>query len=263
MTSGTVPDGLDVSFSPDIVPDVAPGDTACFDVTFSGTGANPMGGFDLNFTDDASGAVLGTIPVDVDCPECIDPDPASQGYWHRQCLGLSEQDGGIDPGREGRGPDSPTEPLFTEELMPCAYDTLEDLGLYGLTTCAGMDADPPNDACEKAKKQLTALVLNVCSGRVQGGCGVATDGCLSSSVSSLLVELSGLIMTGSCAQAQSCADQVNSGDALGGGGGESFFRSPQSIEPDPTAPVERRRPLLRGGTNSNLDREVGKRGPRR
>ncbi len=28
-------------------------------------------------------------------------------------------------------------------------DSLELLGLFGLTTCEGMDADPPSDPCER------------------------------------------------------------------------------------------------------------------
>jgi hypothetical protein len=119
-----------------------------------------------------------TVTV-VPCPP--DPDPSSQGYWHRQCLGIPESEGGIDPGRNGRGPQEPTEPGFVEELMPCADARLEDLGFYGMLTCEGMDADPPSDMCEKAKKQLTALILNVCSDRLMDGCPVdlSVQGCTS------------------------------------------------------------------------------------
>jgi hypothetical protein len=148
------------------------------------------------------------------CPE--DPDPATQGYWHRQCLGVPEPEGGIDPGREGRGPQSPTEPGFVEELMPCADNRLEDLGFYALLTCDGMDADPPSDACEKAIKQLTALVLNVCSPRLADGCEIDVEalGCSSTSVGELLDEAASLIQMGQCHQAKDCVVAVNEGYAL-------------------------------------------------
>jgi hypothetical protein len=64
--SGTVPAGLDVSWAPPVVSDVPPGGTACFQVTFLGTGI-PSGTFALDFKDEASGALLGSIPVSVEC----------------------------------------------------------------------------------------------------------------------------------------------------------------------------------------------------
>jgi len=145
-----------------------------------------------------------------------DPDPASQGYWHRQCLGVPAGEGGIDPGGKGRGPSAPTEPLFVEELMWCADDRLEDLGLYGTLTCDGMDADPANDPCEKAEKQLTALVLNVCSGRLQETCDVdvSAQGCLSTDLGGLMAEVAGYVQAGSCRQARRCAAAVNGGGGI-------------------------------------------------
>ena len=41
---------------------------------------------------------------------CCRPEPVSQGFWHRQCLGVPAAEGGIDPGRNGHGPKEPTEP---------------------------------------------------------------------------------------------------------------------------------------------------------
>ncbi len=157
-----------------------------------------------------------------ECPE--DADPASQGYWHRQCLGLPAGDPdcpGIDPGRNGRGPTAPTEPDFCPDLTTCADTRLEDLGFFGTLTCDGMDADPASDKCEKATKQLTALILNVCSGRLSDGCevDVSAEGCSSTSVGALIDELAQLIQDGFCDEANACAGAVNEGDALVGGGG--------------------------------------------
>jgi hypothetical protein len=150
-----------------------------------------------------------TVPI-------CDPDPASQGYWHRQCLGVPESEGGIDPGWHGRGPQSPTEPVFVEELMPCADDRLEDLDFDTLSTCGGMDANPPSDHCEKALEHLTALVLNICSHRLADSCEIDLGGlgCSSTTVGELLDEAASLIQTGECKQAKQCVVAVNEGHAL-------------------------------------------------
>jgi hypothetical protein len=208
----------------------------------------------LHIVDEVSGATLASVnsnlvfPAGVACCDVIvgavcDPDPRTQGYWHRQCLGVPESEGGIDPGREGRGPQSPTEPGFVDELMPCADDRLEDLGFYGLLTCEGMDAYPPSDACERAEKQLTALILNVCSGRLQDGCevDVSAQGCASTNVGDLIEEIASLIFSGDCQVAAACAGEVNEGTGVvveGGAQGAS------SEEPTPErVPEFRGRPL--------------------
>jgi hypothetical protein len=167
-----------------------------------------------------SGNFYDNISFAEEVPAVCDPAPATQGYWHRQCLGVPESEGGIDPGRNGRGPSAPTEPLFVEELMACADGSLEDLGFYTTFTCDGMDADPANDPCEKAEKQLTALILNVCSGRLQESCelDLSEQGCLSTGVDGLIVEVAGYIQAGSCEQASACAAAANEGEGLVGGG---------------------------------------------
>ncbi len=67
VTSGTVPGGLTVGSTPPLINDVGPSEMACFDVTFTGSG-NPIGLFGLQFRDNDSNAVLGTIPVNINCP---------------------------------------------------------------------------------------------------------------------------------------------------------------------------------------------------
>jgi len=147
--------------------------------------------------------------------EVCDPDPRTQGFWYRQCLGVPASDGGIDPGRNGRGPE---EPLLTDfaELMACATTELEDLGFFGTSTCEGMDADPPSDKCEQAQKQLTALILNVCSDQLQNVCSVdlSAEGCSSTNVGDLIDEVAGLIQDGDCNTANNCAAAVNEGNAI-------------------------------------------------
>jgi len=136
-------------------------------------------------------------------------EPRSQGYWHRQCLGTGE----IRPGRNGRGPSFPTEPGFVSDLEPCGDARLESLGFYGTTTCEGLDAVPPSDPCERALKQLTALILNVCSERLLDSfeVDVTGQGCSSPSVGDLIDEIASLIQDGQCQTASDCAAAMNEG----------------------------------------------------
>ncbi len=181
---------------------------------------------------------------DCDLPPCPpDAAPNSQGYWHRQCLGLPESEGGIDPGRHGRGPKSPTEPGFAESLMPQTDDILEELGFFGELTCDGMDADPASDKCEQAMKQFTALLLNVVSGRISEGCEVdpSLTPCSATTVAGLVNEIADLIHGGMCNDAKTCAAAMNEGDSLindGGGGSAAPRDTPISIAPyDPPVTI--------------------------
>jgi hypothetical protein len=148
---------------------------------------------------------------------CIDPDPLSQGYWHRQCLGIPAEDGGIDPGRNGRGPSEPLEPDFVKNLMDPVSDILADSMFENGGSCAGgMNAEPASDPCEKALKQTTALLFNLASSRVAGSCtaDLSDLGCESTDLTSLVDELATLINTGdadNCETAASCAAAVNEG----------------------------------------------------
>ncbi len=98
-----------------------------------------------------------------------------------------------------------------------------------------MDADPPSDACEKAEKQLTALVLNVCSGRLADGCevDVSAEGCSSTTVGDLLDEIATLISVDDCNQAKSCAAAVNEGIGLVDGGGGTIIESDRERQRKP------------------------------
>ena len=78
LTFTGVPAGLSVSFTPPVVPNVGPGGSAAFDVTFTGDGSAIQGTFPLSIVDVRSNAQLGTIPVTVGClpvpPEPTDDD---------------------------------------------------------------------------------------------------------------------------------------------------------------------------------------------
>ena len=146
------------------------------------------------------------------CILCDDPDPRTQGYWNRQCLGA----GLITAGRNGRGPTEVLEPEFLKDLVP-AVDLQLQGSVFETRTCEdGMDAVPPSDPCERALKQYTALLLNVESGRLQNGCEVdpLVVGCSSTNIGDLVNELAGLINSGDpdmCKQAAECAGAVNEG----------------------------------------------------
>jgi hypothetical protein len=150
------------------------------------------------------------------CVAPCDFDPRTQGYWHRQCLGLPASEGGLDPGRKGRGPKETTDPNFSDGLMSCTDLRLEDLGFFGERTCSAMDADPPSDPCERAKRQLAALILNVCSDRLTETCelDLSNVSCSAMSVEGLIQETSQLIQSGECGKAADCAALVNEGEGL-------------------------------------------------
>ena len=151
-----------------------------------------------------------------DPPECVsecDPSPLSQGYWHRQCLGLSPADGGINPSRHGRGPQFPIEPDF-DKLLPAVGILLGNLVFEARACQDGIDTNPPSDQCEKAKKQLTALLFNLESGRLSVGCTVTAAECSSTNVGDAINEIAGLINSGdssNCNAAKACAAAINEG----------------------------------------------------
>lgn len=67
LTTTTLPAGLSVTASPSVVTGVGPGGTATFDLRVTGGGSAISGGFEIQFKDRASGALLGSIPATVDC----------------------------------------------------------------------------------------------------------------------------------------------------------------------------------------------------
>jgi hypothetical protein len=153
--------------------------------------------------------------------EICEPDPSTQGYWHRQCLGA----GLITPGRNGngRGPTTVLEPDFVKTLVP-AVDLRLQASIFippTFRTCEdGIDAEPPSDKCEKALKQYTAMLLNIDSGRLQESCRIdlSAEGCNSATIGDLVIELAGLINNAdqdSCKQAAACAGAINENGGVG------------------------------------------------
>jgi len=67
VTTTSLPVGLTTNTTPALVTGVSPGGTANFDLILTGDGSAISGGFDVQFKDKNSGALLGTIPTTVDC----------------------------------------------------------------------------------------------------------------------------------------------------------------------------------------------------
>jgi hypothetical protein len=68
ITTSDLPSGIiSAEPAPATVDNVAPGGTASFNVTIAGDGTATTGAFDINFVDDDSGAILGSVPVTVAC----------------------------------------------------------------------------------------------------------------------------------------------------------------------------------------------------
>ncbi len=102
--------------------------------------------------------------------------------------------------------------------MSCTATRLGGLGFVD-TTCEGIDPDPRSDPCEKALKELTALILNTCSNNRLQECDfvdVEAEGCTAETVGELIDEAGDLIFGGDradCEQAKACAVAVNRGTA--------------------------------------------------
>jgi len=70
-----------VSTIPTVHVGVNPGDTVCFNVTFTGPLPSAGCGFDLNFRDQASNAILGSVPTILGCEGCTQPPTRMIGWW--------------------------------------------------------------------------------------------------------------------------------------------------------------------------------------
>jgi hypothetical protein len=136
-------------------------------------------------------------------PPCA-PNPVGPGYWKQQCQAL--EGGGDAIGGSSRVLDV-REPRFAEWVLPCANKTLTELGLPEIDACDAILLGPRRDCRERAVGKLSVLVLDVCAGRLQTSCPVATDGdgCTATSVGDLLPDISLLIRDGDCRQASVCA----------------------------------------------------------
>jgi hypothetical protein len=173
--------------------------------------------------------IVYSVPGSVEC----DPSPKSWGYWHRQCIGLPPEAGGLRPGRAGRGPTIVPEPGFVEEILPCMDARLAELGL-DTAACHAVGAAPAGDPCNRALRRLAASIANVCSGRLQDDCvvGPAAGPCTSETVGDRIDEAAEWIRSGRCREAVACVQAVG----RGGGPTRATRRIDRQPRAHPTAP---------------------------
>ena len=148
-------------------------------------------------------------------------NPLTQGYWHRQCMGL----GLIQTGGLRRPPPHPDwEPQILLRLM---YDIVDpQVAALGSpkdqTACEGLDADPPDDMCQKAIKQYTAVLMNMVGGRLGGSCllDIPDIGLEEVDPETARDAIAALIQLGlagdvdACKAANDAADLINTGAAV-------------------------------------------------
>jgi hypothetical protein len=88
----------------------------------------------------------------------------------------------------------------------CAARTFDALGLEGIDACGAVLAAPPPSCDARAARQLSVLILNLCTNRLQTSCPVDPDGaCASDNIGDLLEEIAALVAGGDCRRAASCS----------------------------------------------------------
>jgi Putative metal-binding motif/Prenyltransferase and squalene oxidase repeat len=149
LTFSGVPAGLSVSFTPPVVPDVGPGESAAFDVTFTGDGSVIQGTFPLSFVDVASNAQLATIPVTVGClptpPVPVDDD----GDGYPEDVDCDDTNPDVNPGADeipGNGIDDDCNEATPDQVPPisAACRLRTDKLNYTATDVAGITSDVSN-----------------------------------------------------------------------------------------------------------------------
>ena len=75
LSADSLPAGLTFTPSPGTATAVGPGGTATFNVTLNVGSIPYTAAFNANFVDAATGAVLGTIPFQIDLPAAVQPSP--------------------------------------------------------------------------------------------------------------------------------------------------------------------------------------------
>lgn len=146
-----------------------------------------------------------------DNPDCLPAscEPRTQGYWHRQCLGLGE----ISKGKRPRRSRPPVHPDWTEDelrtLLAAVEPELQVVCDAQETTCEALDPRPRRDPCERACKQYAALLLNLQSDLLENRCCTPVG-----SVQDVVEEIRNLLLAGRCRRANELADAVNTGEIL-------------------------------------------------
>jgi hypothetical protein len=181
LTTTDLPAGLSFAFTPEIVPDVAPGDTAPFEATFIGDGTNISGTFDIQFRNAASNALLGAVPTSVNCTAADDGSGDDGSGDDGSGDDGSGDDGSGDDGSGDDGSGSyfcARTPGYWKNHYPEAWPTTSlALGseTYESTELVDiLDANGP-DAATRLATHLTATKLNLLAGSDQSIQSVVDD----------------------------------------------------------------------------------------
>ena len=124
-------------------------------------------------------------------PTCC---PKTQGFWKRQCQG---------PHPSGEHANLPSYAGCVSASEPF-LDVGDEAGI-----CEHLHPDPPSDKCEQARAQAMALLLNVCSGRLEVGC---SEGGVGESLQAVSEFLSAPDLA-ACRDAQALAAGINEAES--------------------------------------------------
>jgi hypothetical protein len=158
-----VPAGLSVSFTPPSVPDVGPGESAAFDVTFTGDGRVIQGTFPLSFVDLQANAQLATIPVTVGClptpPVPVDED----GDGYPVDVDCDDTNPDVNPGADeipGNGIDDDCNAATPDEVPPtsAACRLRTDKLIYSATDVAAITSEVTNLTTDLTLSGLAATL---------------------------------------------------------------------------------------------------------
>ncbi len=119
LRPATLPDGLSFSFTPEVVTGVGPGESATFDVTFTGDGSSVSGPGAIEFFDTLTNGTLATLPIEASCQPSLEP-PDGDGDGFPEDEDCDDTDPNVNPGAEeipGNGIDDDCNPI-TPDVLP-------------------------------------------------------------------------------------------------------------------------------------------------